>query len=187
MLLVNQSYLNTNESFETNEIHSSSNMDLSGNENGNEIKPSESTKDDQIILKAVEDHPYDLTYTCLLLPRFDLHSLTKDVETELKTILQQICISKGWTLEFLGVKPEYMEWIMRVPPTISTGYFMQVIREQTSQQIFTKFPNFKAVNSTGDFWALGYLIITGSQQHPVVVVQRYIQLTRQQQGDKPNV
>jgi len=144
-------------------------------------------KEETIVLETIDEHPYDLTYTCLLLPRHDKHLLEGKIENEIQTNLKQICITCGWRLEFLSIKPEYLQWTMRVPPTASTTQFMQVIREQTSQHIFTIFPQFKLENSPSDFWAPGYLIVWGSQQHLEVIIQRYIKQTRQQQeGNQPH-
>jgi len=59
---------------------------------------------------------------------------------------------------------------------------MHVVREQTSLHVLTDFPRLKRENHSGDFWAPGYLIIWGSQPHPIEIIQRFIRQTRQQQG-----
>jgi len=150
---------------------------------GEQIIPSENPKGNEIvILKPVEEeHPYNLTYTCLLIPKIYSPILTEDVSNGLQGRMKQICNSFGWHLEYLSVMPEYIQWIMHVPPTASTVQFMQVIREQTSQYLFAEFPHFSKQNLSTDFWAPGYLIFWGSQQHPHEIIQKYIQQTRQQQ------
>ncbi len=146
--------------------------------------PEMQDKFEEIILEAVQGNMYDLSYTCLLLPRSDSDFLLGEVVVELPSWMEQICISFGWHLEFLSVKVDYLHWTIRVPPATSTAYFMQVVREQTSRHIFTNFPRFVRKNLSNDFWAPGYLIFWGSQPHPVEIIQKFIRQTRQHQRDR---
>ena len=137
---------------------------------------------EKIILEPVEQNPYEMSYTCLLLSRFDSYSLTGEVAIDLQTCLQQICTSFGWNLEILNIEPTYLHWTIRVPPATSTSQIMKVVREQTSIKILGDFPGLKHENQSDDFWAPGYLIFWGSQPHPIEIIQRFIRQTRQQQG-----
>ena len=55
------------------------------------------------------------------------------------------------------------------------------MRQHTSQRIFNHFPDLAEENPSGDFWAPGYLVMTGSQPPPAQVVQDFIQSTRRRQ------
>ena len=59
---------------------------------------------------------------------------------------------------------------------------MRIMRQQTSEKIFTEFPRMKKENPSGDFWAPGYLIMGGTQPHPPQLVKDYIKQTRVRQG-----
>lgn len=139
-----------------------------------------------IVLENLEQNPYEVSYTCLLLPRFDSHFLVGELADYLESLLKQISISFGWYLDFLTIRPEYMQWAIRVPPSTSTTYVIQVVRAQTSDKVFSDFPRFKRENQSDDFWAPGYLIFWGSQPHPVEVIQSYIRQIRRQQGIQVN-
>lgn len=138
--------------------------------------------DSEIIFEPLEQNPYQVSYTCLLLPRSVTHYLLGDVVDRLQAVLKKISVSFGWSLEFISIRPEYFQWAVRVPPSTSTTYVIQIIRKQTSEQIFSDFPRFKRENQMDDFWAPGYLLFWGSQPHPVEVIQSYIRQTRKQQG-----
>ena len=125
---------------------------------------------------------YHLTYACLLVPRFSSHYLTGDLSDRLGEWLPNICIAFGWRLEFLAVRPEYLQWVVNVQPNTSPGHLMRIMRQQTSEKIFGDFPRMKRENPSGDFWAPGYLIMGGSQPHPPQLVRDYIRQTRQRQG-----
>ncbi len=136
----------------------------------------------KIVLEPVSPSAYNLTYACLLVPRFAQHHLTGDLAERLSTWMPQLCISYGWRLEYLAVRPDYLQWIVNVPPPTPPSYVMRVVRQQTSARIFEDFPRLKKENPSGDFWAPGYLIMGGNQPHPAQLVKDYITQIRQRQG-----
>ena len=136
----------------------------------------------RMMLEPIAPGLYNLTYACLLVPRFSSHYLTGDISDRLSEWLPQICIAFGWRLEYLAVRPEYAQWVVNVPPATSPGYLMRIIRQQTSEKIFHEFPRLKKENPSGDFWAPGYLIMGGTQPHPPQLVKDYIKQTRTRQG-----
>jgi REP element-mobilizing transposase RayT/DNA-binding response OmpR family regulator len=136
----------------------------------------------KIVLEPVSPALYNLSYACLLIPRFDRHYLTGDLADRVANWMQDICIAYGWRLEHIAVRPEYLQWIANVPPTVSPGFIMRIVRQQISSRIFSDFPNFARENPSGDFWAPGYLIMGGPQPHPSKLIKDFIQQTRQRQG-----
>jgi REP element-mobilizing transposase RayT len=136
----------------------------------------------RVMLEPISPGLYNLTYACLLVPRFSSHYLTGDLSDRLSEWIPQICIAFGWRLEYLAVRPEYVQWVLNVPPATSPGYLMRIVRQQTSEKIFTDFSRMKKENPSGDFWAPGYLIMGGSQPHPPQLVKDYIKQTRTRQG-----
>jgi REP element-mobilizing transposase RayT len=115
-------------------------------------------------------------------PRFTLHLLVGDLSVCLSDWVQEICIAFGWRLEYISVRPEHLLWIVNVPPATSPGYLMRILRQHTSEKVFTDFPRFKKENPSGDFWAPGYLMMGGSQPPPVHLIKDFIAQTRQRQG-----
>jgi REP element-mobilizing transposase RayT len=143
---------------------------------------SSSSIDDYAVFEPVSTNPYNISYTCLVIPRFGSHYLAGDLACILPHWMQQICISFGWRLGFLTVDREYLEWGIHVPPTIPPSYFTRIIRQQTSLQIFSDFPRIRRENLSNDFWAMGYLVTIGTLPYPPVVVQQFIRQIREQQG-----
>lgn len=136
----------------------------------------------KLIPEPVSAGLYHLTYACLLVPRFSTHYMTGDLSDHLGEWLPNICIAFGWRLEYLAVRPEYLQWVVNVQPNTSPGHLMRIMRQQTSEKIFGNHPRIKRENPSGDFWAPGYLIMGGSQPHPPQLVRDYIRQTRQRQG-----
>jgi REP element-mobilizing transposase RayT/CheY-like chemotaxis protein len=136
----------------------------------------------RLITESASPAMAQLNYACLLVPRFTAHYMTGDLADRLSEWMPNICIAFGWRLEFLAVRPEYLQWVLNVTPNTSPGYLMRIMRQQTSEKIFTEFPRLKRDNPSGDFWAPGYLIMGGLQPHPPQLVKDYIKQTRQRQG-----
>jgi REP element-mobilizing transposase RayT/DNA-binding response OmpR family regulator len=147
-----------------------------------ETRPHSSSDLSHIVLEPSSAGVYHLTYACLLVPRFTTHYLTGDVADRLSEWLPIICVAFGWRLEYLAVRPEYLQWVANVPPATSPGYLMRVMRQQISEKIFIAFPKLKRENPSDDFWAPGYLIMGGTQPHPPQMVKDYLKQIRQRQG-----
>jgi REP element-mobilizing transposase RayT len=136
----------------------------------------------KIVLEPASPAFYNIDYACLLVPRFPQHHMTGDLLDRLGEWMLQICIAYGWRLEDISVQPEYLQWIINVPPAASPDHLMRILRQHTSDKIFTEFPRFKKENPSGEFWAPGYLIMGGSQPPPVQLIKDFIAQTRQRQG-----
>ncbi len=123
-----------------------------------------------------------LAYTCLLIPRLPNHNLIGPLADRLRDWLPQLCLAYGWRLENLFVRPEYLQWTVQVAPTISPGNVVRLIRQQSSRRIFLQFPHYEIENPSGDFWAPGFLIISGFQPPSIHLVQDFIRQTRTRQS-----
>jgi len=125
---------------------------------------------------------YNLTYACVLIPRFPNHHLSGEVAKRLSDWINHLTVAFGWRLEHLSIRPEYVQWLVNVPPNTSPGYLMRTIRQHTSRRMFIEFPSTEADNPSGDFWAPGYLILGNPQPPPPALVQEFIHNTRKRQG-----
>ncbi len=140
-----------------------------------------------VVFEQVSRKPYDLSYACLLIPRFSAHYLIGDIAENLRDWMHQICISFAWRLEDIAVRPEYMQWVLYVPAATPPSRCIRTIREQTSRLIFEEFPHIRRENMSKDFWAPGYLVLVGPTLHPPEMIAEFIRLTRQQQGIQPRL
>ena len=101
---------------------------------------------------------------------------------ELTEWVGQLCMAYGWRLEHLSIHPDYMQWVVNVVPTVVPDYLMDTLRKQTSEKVFTTFPQLGRDNPSGDFWAPGYLILTRLEQLSEQMIQDFIHQVRQYQG-----
>ncbi len=136
----------------------------------------------RVIFEPVSPALYNLNYACLMIPRLPSHFLTGDLATRLSEWVPTLCIAFAWRLEYLSIRPDYLQWIVNVPPTSAPGYLMRIVRQHISEKIFNEFPRLKYDNPSGDFWAPGYVLMGGNHPHPAQLVKDFIQQTRLLQG-----
>jgi REP element-mobilizing transposase RayT len=124
----------------------------------------------------------ELAYSCLLIPRFSDHYLTGDVTRDLEIWMREVCISYGWRLDAITIRPGYVQWGMTVPLTANPAQFMKILRRQTSQRIFEDYPRFARKNVSPDFWAPGFSVMPGNTPQSAEDVNSFILQIRRQQG-----
>ena len=125
---------------------------------------------------------HDLAYSCVLLPRLPDHHLTGVLTGLLTVEMSRLCLAFGWRLEHLGIRPEYLHWVVGVTPDESASMVIHNIREQTSSLLFNEFPRLVNENPSGDFWAPGFMVVHGRRPLAGSLVQDFIRQTRARQG-----
>jgi CheY-like chemotaxis protein len=126
-----------------------------------------------------------LNYTCALVPRLPQHHLTGELSEKLSQWIQQLCLAFGWRLEGIALRPDYIQWTVQVAPNISPGNVVKIVRQRSSQWIFTHFSKLGDENPSGDFWATGYLLVSGAHPPSSGLLRDFVQQTRRRQGVLP--
>ena len=126
--------------------------------------------------------PYVTSFVCLLVPRFEKHTLVGDLSDSLHSWMKDICISFGWNLKFIEISPHYLHWIMTVKITSSPVEFMNIVRRTTSKKIFDEFPRFSEQNMSKKFWAPYYYVGVGNVPYSKSSIQAFIEQIRTEQG-----
>lgn len=155
---------------------------MDGGEFDNSKTPSISETGRRIKFEQSTQAMYNLNYACLMIPRLPSHSLTGDLAVRLSEWVPKLCIAFAWRLEYISISPDYLQWIVNVPPTTAPGFLMRIVRQHISEKIFADFPRLKNENPSGDFWAPGYVLMGGTHPHPAQLVKDFIQQTRLRQG-----
>ncbi len=121
-------------------------------------------------------------YTCVLIPRLPQHYLTREIGERVGQWVQQLCLAFSWRLEGIAIRPEYLQWMVQVAPSVSPANVVKVIRQRTSHYLFNAFESIREENPSDDFWASGYLIISGAQPPAAKLLREFIVETRRRQG-----
>jgi len=133
-------------------------------------------------MESIPQISTELAYSCLLIPRFSDHYLAGDITRDLDVWMKEVCISYGWRLDAITIRPGYIQWGMTVPLTANPAQFMKVLRQQTSMKIFADYPRFSRKNVSPDFWAPGFSVVPGNHPHSADDINNFILQIRRQQG-----
>lgn len=126
-----------------------------------------------------------LNYSCVLIPRHPQQYLVRDLAERLSFILPQIHLNRGWRVAGISVRPLFLQWYITLPADTDPVEAINEIRQRTSVHFFTNFPELNPHESDQDFWAPGYLMLSGTQPMPLSIIQAFIDRTRtlhQQEG-----
>jgi REP element-mobilizing transposase RayT len=123
---------------------------------------------------------FRFNYTCLLIPRNPKHFLTRDLNERLSFMLPQFHLEYGWHLTGIAIRPQYMLWSISVPLDTCPIDIIHEIRRRTSAHIFANFHDLTS-DDQSDFWAPGFLALSGSTSPSVGMIYDFITQTRENQ------
>jgi DNA-binding response OmpR family regulator/REP element-mobilizing transposase RayT len=148
-----------------------------------ETRPTRALPDEPAGRLESESASYsNITFACVLLPRMPKQHLVGEPARLLEEWMRELCVSFDWRLEQLSIRPEHMQWMVRVHSATAPRFLMQITSRITSQRIFERFKHFRDENPSGEFWAPGWLVITGEKLPPPGMVREFIRKTRERQG-----
>jgi CheY-like chemotaxis protein/REP element-mobilizing transposase RayT len=131
-------------------------------------------------LGPAEPSLFNVYYSCVLVPRIRTHELEDDCASFLKVELPNIFLAYSWRLEELVIDHTYMQWVVRIPPTVAPASHIKVIRRDSSQLILSNFARFTHNEFLKDFWSPGYLLGGGRHLIPEAEIAEFIRMNRQQ-------
>lgn len=124
---------------------------------------------------------FRFNYSCMLIPRDPEQFLTGDINERLSFILPQLHLEYGWHLTGISIRPQYMLWSISVPMDTCPIDIVQEIRRRTSTHLFTNFPELISGENRSDFWAPGFMALSGSSSPTAGMVYDFIKTTRDNQ------
>jgi len=139
-------------------------------------------RDSQVNIRSLSFDPYVTSYVCLLAPRFEEHLIIGDLSDWLSIWMKDICVSFGWQLPFIDIKPEYLHWVISVSINMPSIQFMKIIRRESSSKILDEFPRVKVKNMSKDFWAPWHFVRVGLAPYPQSTIRKILEEIRMQQG-----
>lgn len=119
-----------------------------------------------------------LSYCCVLVPRHPRQYLVRDLADRAASILLQLHLSRGWRVTGISVRPQYLQWVISLPVETSPVEAIQEVRQRSSSHLFMHFPELAPAGQNQDFWAPGYLMMSGSQALTPAIIHEFIQRAR---------
>jgi len=123
----------------------------------------------------------NLHYSFVLIPRLPKHRLVGDLATRLREWLSELCLAFAYRLDGQTVQPDFLAWSVSVPPATTTESIARNLDKHLSTRVFADFPRLGRENPSGQFWAPGFLVLSGSQP-AAKQITNFIHEMRERQG-----
>ena len=101
--------------------------------------------------KTTKHSVYNLNYHIVLVTKYRHKVLTGDVETFVKTRLQELCNQYGWELLAQEVMPEHIHLFVSAEPKVAPLSIASTIKSILAVDVFRKFSTLKSKY----FWGSG--------------------------------
>ncbi len=98
----------------------------------------------------------------------------KNIEKDVKNIIETICQTKGWIIKELRVMPEHIRLFISTPPYESPTGIVKVLKGTSAIRIFKQFPETRKQFRKGHIWSPGYYVGTAGHVS-AEVIEKYIQ------------
>jgi CheY-like chemotaxis protein len=121
-------------------------------------------------------------YTCILVPTLAEIDLTEGLSEALQAWLPVFCQPFDWKLVQVQAEPGYLFWTVETAPAVSPGHLARLLRQKSSQYLVDQFPQVANRLQGRDFWAPGFLLLSGDEPPSHERIVDFIEDTRRRQG-----
>jgi REP element-mobilizing transposase RayT len=100
----------------------------------------------------------------VLIPADPQHFLTSEIGNQISAWITDICSAYQWRLGSISNRLEFVHFILHVPPGVSPVQAVEIIRQRSSEKIFSQFKELLPPAAQANFWSDELLIQSGP--HP---------------------
>lgn len=118
-------------------------------------------------------------YNFILIPRNPDRFITRPFAEVLNQYLPQIHKENNWEFISISTRPQYLMWSAAFPLSVPVCEVAAEVRAVTNERLFSRFPELLESYPNANFWAAGYLAISGANSPSNQLVRDYIELTKQ--------
>jgi len=131
--------------------------------------------------QAEEIQPDELLfrYNFILIPRNPNQFITRPFAEVLNQYLPQVHKENNWEFISISTRPQYLIWSAAFPLSVPVCEVAAEVRSVTNERLFSRFPELLDTHPNANFWAAGYLAISGANSPSNQLVRDYIELTKQ--------
>ena len=124
---------------------------------------------------------YQIAYHAVWCPNYRKAILTGAIATEMKSLIEAICLERQWRILALEVQPDHIHLLVSIPPATSVADAIKILKGSTARKLFVKFPELKKQLWGGHLWSPSYYVGTASNVSSETI-QKYIESTEHIKG-----
>jgi REP element-mobilizing transposase RayT len=117
----------------------------------------------------------EYTYAFVLSPCCRQHELRGRIAAHVYQRLSELAYERGWRLEGISVRPNYLRFTAALPDSESGSLMLQTIRQELSNSLFRTFSDLAKSRQGEDFWAADFLRSESGQPLLAQELRQYLQ------------
>ncbi|MGD0237047.1 MAG: IS200/IS605 family transposase [Syntrophorhabdales bacterium] len=95
---------------------------------------------------------YNVNYHLVWSVKYRRPVLTEPVQDRLKTILREIALSKGFTVDTVEVMPDHVHVFVSAPPKLPPSYLYKMMKGISGRKLLVEFEDLKKHLWRGHLW-----------------------------------
>jgi putative transposase len=95
---------------------------------------------------------YNVNYHLVWSIKYRRPVLTEPVQDRLKTILREIALSKGFTVDTVEVMPDHVHVFVSAPPKLPPSYLYKMMKGISGRKLLVEFEDLKKHLWRGHLW-----------------------------------
>jgi putative transposase len=124
---------------------------------------------------------YQTAYHVVWCPKYRKPILTGSVSVALATMIEKICVTRGWKVISKEIQPDHIHLFLSFPPSESIAGAVKILKGSTARKLFTVFPELKNQLWGGHLWSPSYYVGTAGNVS-AETIKRYIERTEHIKG-----
>lgn len=124
---------------------------------------------------------YQTAYHAVWCPKYRKPILTGAIASEMKSLIEAICLERQWSILALEVQPDHIHLFVSIPPATSVADAIKILKGSTARKLFVKFPELKKQLWGGHLWSPSYYVGTAGNVSSETI-QKYIESTEHIKG-----
>ena len=124
---------------------------------------------------------YQTAYHAVWCPNYRKAILTGAIASEMKSLIEAICLERQWSILALEVQPDHIHLFVSIPPATSVADAIKILKGITARKLFVKFPELKKQLRGGHLWSPSYYVGTAGNVSSETI-QKYIESTEHIKG-----
>ncbi|WP_447975607.1 IS200/IS605 family transposase [Nitrospira sp. Kam-Ns4a] len=117
---------------------------------------------------------YQTAYHVIWCPKYRHDVLTGAVAKETGTMLDAICMERGWPVSSKEIQPDHIHLFVSIPPAVAVADAVKVLKGMTARLLFQRFPALRGRLWGGHLWSPSYYVGTAGNVS-AETIRRYIE------------
>jgi putative transposase len=121
---------------------------------------------------------YNINYHLVWIPKTRMKILVDPFKTDIDTWINEICRGKYWNLLALEIMPDHIHCFVSAHPKWAPTKVVQILKQETSKKLRSKYSCIRDTRTTPDFWATGYYVGTAGHVSAHQVARYILEQTK---------